>query len=70
VDCSVVVSQTFLLAGTFWLRNLTTDPRILPDVHTVCSDDRYLKLKIYVSKLILDSYESVPAKYVTLCCMI
>jgi len=66
----MVVSQTFLLAGTFWLRNLTTGPHILPDVHTVCSDVRYLKLKVYISKLILDSYESVPAKWVTLYCMI
>jgi len=42
----MIVSQNLLLAGTFWLRKGTTDPYILPDVHIVCSDDRYPKLKI------------------------
>jgi len=70
VDCSMIVSQNVLLAGTLWLRKGTTDPHILPDVHIVCSNGRYPKLKICMSKLILGSYESIPTKYVTMYCMI
>ena len=36
----------------FWLRKITTDPHILADAHTECPDDRYPKLKIYISELI------------------
>ena len=39
----------FLLADTFWLRKLTTDPHILAHVNIVSSDNRYQKLDIYFS---------------------
>lgn len=70
MDFCVIVSQNFLFAGTLWLCKGATDPHILPGVHIVCSDDRYPRLKICISKLILGSYESIPAKYVTMYCMI
>jgi hypothetical protein len=35
----------------FWLPKITTDPHILVDVNVECPDDRYPKLKIYISKL-------------------
>jgi hypothetical protein len=65
----MIVSQNILLAGTLWLCKGTTDPHILRDLHIVCSDDRYPKLKICISQLVLGSYESIPAKYVTVYCM-
>jgi hypothetical protein len=66
----MIVSQNVLLLGALWLRKGTRDPHILPDVHIVCSDVRYPKLKICIPKLILGSYESIPTKYVTMYCMI
>jgi len=35
------------------------DPHILAYVNTECPDDRYPKLKIYISELILDSCECI-----------
>jgi hypothetical protein len=55
-EYAVCVSQTFLPADPFWLRKITTDPHILADVNTGCPGDRYLKLKIYISVSIFDSY--------------
>jgi hypothetical protein len=46
------------------------DPHSLAHVNIECSDDRYPKLKIYVSELILDGYESIPVAYITMHCMI
>jgi hypothetical protein len=60
----------FLVADLFWLRKITTDPHILPHVNTECSDDRYPKLKIYISELILDIYEYISLTCVALNCMI
>jgi hypothetical protein len=62
------VAQTFLLANPYWLRKITTDPHILADVEY--TDDRYPKLQMYISELILDSYEYIPVAYVTMHCMI
>jgi len=39
----------------------TTDSHILAHVNIECPDDRYSKLDIYISKLILDSYEYILA---------
>jgi hypothetical protein len=50
------VSQTFLLADPFWLRKITMDPHILAHANIQCPDDRYSKLKIYTSEIILDRY--------------
>ena len=52
------VPKTFLLAEPFWLRKIITDPHILTDVNTVRPDDRYPKLKICISELILVSIPS------------
>jgi hypothetical protein len=35
-----------------------------------CPDDTFPKLKIYVSEVILDSYEYIPVAYVIMNCMI
>ena len=44
------VSQTFLLAGSFWFRKVITDPHILVHLNIDCDDGRYLKLEIYISE--------------------
>jgi len=62
VTCNAV-SKTFLLADTFWLRKITTDPHILAHVNAECLDDKYPKLKICISKL---NSEYMPLAY----CMI
>ena len=61
--------NVFLFAVYSCLRKITTDPHILAHVNIVCPDDRYPKLNIYVSELILGSYECIPATYVILHCM-
>jgi hypothetical protein len=45
---------------------ITTDPHILANVLTGFPDDRYPKLKIYISEVILDRYEYIPVAYVTM----
>jgi len=50
----------------FWLRKTITDPHIFAHVNTVCPGDRYPKLKICTSKLILDSYEHIQVARVTM----
>ena len=62
--------QNLLLANPFWLRIITTDPRILARVNVECRDDGHKKFKIYASKLILDSYEYIPVAQVTVHYMI
>jgi hypothetical protein len=64
------VSQTFLLKGPFWLRKITTNHHILAHVNIDCPDDRYPKLNICISEMILDSYAYIPVAYVTMHCMI
>ena len=59
------VSETFMLADPFWLRKITTDSHILADVNMDCVDDRYTKLDICISKMILDSHEYTPVSYLT-----
>ena len=56
-EYAVCVFQTFLPVDPFCLRKIITDPHILADVNTGCPDDRYPKLKIYISELIFDNYE-------------
>jgi len=50
------VSQTLFLEDPFWFLKITTDHHILADVNTDCPDDKHLKLKIYISEMILDRY--------------
>jgi hypothetical protein len=50
---------------------LTNNHAYIPaDVNIVCPDDRYPKLGIYISELILDSYEYIPVAHVKMHCMI
>ena len=65
-----VFPKLFLLADLLWLRKIITDPHILAHVNMECPDDSYPKLDIYISELILDSYEYIPVVYVTVHCMI
>jgi hypothetical protein len=46
------------------------DPYILVHIYIEYPDDRYAKLKIYVSELILDSCEYILVAYITMHCMI
>jgi len=54
----------FFACGLFWLQKLNKDPPILADVNIGLLDDGFLKLKIYILGLILDSYEWKPVPYV------
>jgi hypothetical protein len=69
--CSVSGFVVVVVArGPIWLRNIITDPHIIAHVNIQCADDMYPKLKIYISSLILDSYEYIAVAYVTTHCMI
>ena len=61
--------KVLLVVNPFRLRKITTNPHILAHVNVACPDDRYPKLKMYISELILDSYEYTPAPYVTMHCV-
>jgi hypothetical protein len=58
------VSHTFFLPEPFWLKKISTDPQIPAHINIVCSDDRYPKFIIYISEMVLDSYEFTPTAYV------
>ena len=47
-----------------WFRKTTTNRHILAHVNIYFTDDRSTKLDIYISELILDSYEHMPLAYV------
>jgi hypothetical protein len=64
------ISQSYVLTDPFWLQKITMDPHILAHISIQFSDDRYPKLQIYTSELILDSCEYIPIAYVTMHCMI
>ena len=53
--CSVSTTLVFA-EHLWWLREITTDPHILTHTYTECPDDRYTKLKIYISEFILDRH--------------
>jgi len=50
-----------LLADPWWLGKINTYPNIFPRVNITYPDVRYTKLKIYISDLILSSYEYITA---------
>jgi len=50
-----VFPKSFLLPDPFWLRKIITDSHTLTHINMECSDDRYRRLKIHVSMLILYS---------------
>jgi hypothetical protein len=52
--------QNLLLPGPFWLRGITVDPHILPNVNIKCPDDRHRKLKIYILEPMKDGYKYLP----------
>jgi hypothetical protein len=56
--------------GPLWFQGITKDPHVVTHVNIECPDARYPKLNIYISELILDSYEYMPVAYVTMHCMI
>jgi len=64
------VPQPFFARELLLTSNITTDPHILANVKVVRSNDRYPKLKIYISELSFDSYEHIPGSYVTVYCKI
>jgi hypothetical protein len=43
------VSTVVLLAHLFGLQKITVDPHILAHLNIVCPEDKYPKLKIFVS---------------------
>jgi hypothetical protein len=54
----------------FGFKKKTTNPHILAHANEECLDDGYPKLKIYISKLVLDSYKYIAVAYVTMICMV
>jgi hypothetical protein len=56
----------FLLPDPFWPLQITKNPHTLASVNTGCPDDRYPKLKMYISELTLDSHEYIPAAYLAM----
>jgi hypothetical protein len=65
-----VFSKHFSSQTPFWLKKITMNFHIPAHVNTVCPDDRYPKLKPYISQLISDSYEYIPVAYTKMHCMI
>lgn len=47
----------------FWLQKITINFHILARINIVCPDDRYPKLKICISELILHSHEYIQVAY-------
>ena len=66
----VSVPLNSLIADPLVASRITTDPQILAYVNTECPDYGYPKLKLYISKLILDSYEYIPSEHVTMHCIV
>jgi CRISPR/Cas system-associated endonuclease/helicase Cas3 len=64
------VSHVFLLEDPCWHQKITTDAHFLFHTNITCPDDRYPKLNIYTSELILDSYKYIPVVYITIRCII
>ena len=60
----------FLPPDPFRFRKIATDSHILADVNIECPDERYPKLNIYFSELILGSHEYTTVAYVTIHCII
>jgi hypothetical protein len=70
VVASRAAFHTNVCSRTLFGFKITTDPHIHAPVNTECPDDRYLKLKIYVSGLITDSHKYIPVAHVTTNCVI
>jgi hypothetical protein len=59
-----------MLADPFWFCKITTNPHTHSHTNIECPEVRCPKLKMYISKLILDSYENTPVSYVIMHCII
>jgi len=59
-----------LIADSFFTSKITTDPHALAESNIKCPNEKYPKLKIHISKLILDSYEYMPVANVAMHCVI
>ena len=46
----------FLVLRPLWIRKTTTNPHVLTHITIECTDNRYPKLNIYISELILVRY--------------
>jgi hypothetical protein len=68
----ISVSQTVFTGGSLLLasKNISMDPHIVARVNMGCPDDGYPKLTLYISELILDSYQYILVAYVTTHCII
>jgi hypothetical protein len=55
--CSGSVFPKIVARVLRWFQKLASNPHIFVHVNTECPDDRYPKLGINISELILDSYE-------------
>jgi hypothetical protein len=53
----MTVHHSCFLADPFCLQNINADPYVLTRVNVECQKEKYRKIKMYNSKLILDSYE-------------
>jgi len=62
--------QISLLVNSFCFRKITTDEHVLADLNTERPDDGYPNLNIYISELILDSYEYTPETHAKIYCFI
>jgi len=59
-----------LLADSFLAPKITTVPQTFAESNMKCPHETYPKLRIYISELILDSYEYIPVAQVAMHCMI
>jgi hypothetical protein len=64
---SARIFQTFLFADPLWIRKITADPHILAHVYIECPGGTCPELNIYISELILDSYDYIPVAYIIHC---
>ena len=54
-----VFPKIFCSRTPFWIGNITTGPHIIGHVNIVWADDRYQKLKMYISEQILDRHKHI-----------
>ena len=55
-----VFPQHLVLAESFWLRKITTDPHIIAQAHTMCPDDTIAKIRTLYLRNDIVSYRYVP----------
>jgi len=50
--------------------NITTDPHTVAESNTKCPKETYPKLKIYISELVIGSYQYIPVAQLAMNCII